>query len=310
MSAGRLGSARIAILTIIDEEFAAVASVFNTGQNINGSPYFVELLNASQAYNVVVRMASGRGNHPAGEAIKDYIEDLRPEIFLLVGIAGGIENRDNTTLGDVVVADFVSWSEFQKLDQGKVLPRFIPYDHPSGYLRQTFVDPARMENLWTQRVTIRRPILTAAAPKVIVGHIVAGEKLLGDPTNEYQKGILDHFDNAIAVDMESMGVGRAVFAARRTSSYNPIYLVIRGISDLTNIESNAAQRREWKAYAGHVAAVFAKELTDRIMAVANQTSEPRTSQFQNGIVASGSSRGTIRKRIWRFIELRILRRSP
>ena len=39
-------------------------------------------------------------------------------------------------------------------------------------------------------------------PKIVVGNLIAGEKILGDKENEYQRAILEEFDKAIVVDME------------------------------------------------------------------------------------------------------------
>ncbi len=105
--------------------------------------------------------------------------------------------------------------------------------------------------------------------------LIAGEKLLGDPTNEEQRKIVDFFSDAAAVDMESVAVARATYEARRTVGYNPRFLVIRGVSDLIRADpkiSNDAERANWTAAACRSAACFAKDLVESFLA----TPDPRS----------------------------------
>ena len=91
---GRIGFARIAILTIIDEELAAVRDIFNTKDNIIATPYFVDNSSTNvHEYEIVIRRAPDRGNHTALETIAYFVEDFRPEFILLIGIAGGVGRR-------------------------------------------------------------------------------------------------------------------------------------------------------------------------------------------------------------------------
>jgi nucleoside phosphorylase len=154
----------------------------------------------------------------AGEVARDVIEDFRPAFLLLVGIAGGFANRDGTALGDVILADFVDYSELRKVVDGKSLPRHVAYDHPSIYLRENFAEPAGRSE-WHRRIDLDRP--AAGVPKLLVGHIVAGEKLWGDPSSAEQKALLDQYPKALAVEMEAMGFARAVSKARNSYDYNP-----------------------------------------------------------------------------------------
>lgn len=266
-SRGRKGTAAFCVLTIVDDEMNAARDVFGANVNIPASPYFVKNTSLSSEYDVVIRKASDRGNHPAGEAVKDFIEDFRPEFILLIGVAGGNSQADGVAKGDVVVADFVDYYEVRKMIGGKSLARKSPYDHPSLYLRENFVDPRRAGSNWIPLITLKRPD-GIGVPKLIIGNLVAGEKLLSDPDNPVQKKILQEFDKAAAVDMESYGVARSVFNARKSVYYNPQYLVIRGISDLVDVadEDNDEQRRIWRKYASCAAAAFGRCLVEAVLA--------------------------------------------
>lgn len=262
---GRRGKALFGVLTIVEDELAVARAIFEMNHRISGSPYYVKSASSSNEYDVVIRRAADRGNLPAARATSELIEDFRPMFILLIGIAGGNSAVDGVAKGDIVVADFVDYSEFRKIAAGKDLKRNLPYDHPSLYLRENFVDHLRTDYDWSTLRDANRPVV--GVTKVIIGNIVAGEKLLGDPDNPYQKEVLKTFDKAAAIDMESFGVARTVFEARRSVQYNPQYLVIRGISDLVDVadEDNDEQRGLWKTCACTAAATFGKELVNAVI---------------------------------------------
>jgi len=129
---------------------------------------------------------------------------------------------------------------------------------------------------------------------VITKPIVAGEKVLSDPEHDEQRRVVARFGDAIGVDMESYGVGKGIHLARTAVDYNPLFLVIRGVSDLVESAEdkrlggglgrfnlsirvlpgargdaaalNQEQRDRWRNYAAGAAAAFASEVIERIVA--------------------------------------------
>ena len=259
---GRRGSAKIAVITVIREELDVAREVFETLHNVPGSPYYVPAIRGDHQYDLILRKCADRSNVPSFEATSDFIEDYRPSILMLLGIAGGIEGRDNVALGDVVVADFVNYSEFAKLAENEVRFRNKPHDHPSLNVRESFAEPLEYDD-WQKFNPVERP--DAGKAKTVVGNIVAGEKIYGDSENEFQKVVLEYFDKAVAVDMESMGFARAVFHARKSVHYNPQCAIIRGISDLVDDKQNPQTRDKWKRYAAGSAAAFARGLVEKLL---------------------------------------------
>lgn len=150
----------------------------------------------------------------------------------------------------------------RKLVDGSDSARWVPFDHPSVYLGDTIAARVVNKEKWIERIQAKRP--APGRPKIIIGNLIAGEKILGDKQNAYQTAILNEFDKAIVVDMESYGVARGVYSARGTRYYNLNYLVVRGISDLTNQEQNNATRSEWRNYAASAAAAFTMETVDQV----------------------------------------------
>ncbi len=269
---GRLGSARIALVTVVDEERDALLNAFGIGVNIPGKPYFVRELKEQHQYDIVTLQASDRSNLPAGEAVANLVEDFRPEYAFLIGTAGGVKGRDNLTLGDVVVADYVDYIELRKWLDGDDMPRRIPYDHPSLNLRDAYARPQSVTKEWVTRVPENiRP--EPGTPKLLIGNIMAAEKIMGDPTKEEQKRILKEFGKALAVDTESVGFAREVFKARKYAHYNLQYLVIRGVSDDVNDVANQSLRERWRNYASATAVALAFVIVEKLLATTDQDFE-------------------------------------
>lgn len=261
---GRIGHAHIGLMTVTVEEAAAVQRVFGlkhqlpgTGYTANAPPY------DGNHFQIIHRRMPHQTNMTSVQVAGDLIEDFRPQFLVLIGTAGGHSGRDGISLGDVVVADYLDYSGYWKYKDGLVLERKLPHDHPSGHMVENYVEPLRTRpQRWIERIQTHRP--NDGTPKLIVGGIVSGNILLGDPRNEEQRRILGHFEKAYAFEMEGYGVSSAVYKARRSVQYNPQYLVVRGISDLVDQdpEANQANRQEWTPYAVAAAATFAAVLIE------------------------------------------------
>jgi nucleoside phosphorylase len=262
---GLRGRARVAVLTVVDDELKQLQQALRCTNNLAGTAYWVREKLPSTTYEVVLKQLADRGNIASGECASEIIEDFRPHYLLLVGIGGGIEGRDDMGIGDVVIADHVDYYEFRKLMDGKSMSRKIPLDHPSRLLRCDIAKPMSDMGHWTSAIALKRPI--DGVCKAIVGNLIAGEKLLADGSSAIQRDILEEYDKAIAVDMESVGVARAVFKARGSVHYNLQYAVVRGVSDLVDADDNDGMRRQWRPYAASAAAAFAAGMIERLLEI-------------------------------------------
>jgi nucleoside phosphorylase len=229
---GRLGKSRVAVLTVVDEEFAAVKSAGQFQNEAGYKDWRYRNLLANGKFDVVLAQCASRGNVSCGQAVRDLFEQVRPDLVILSGIAGGCEGRDDVSLGDVVVGDYVQYYELMKLVNNQYDQRFVPIDYPSDYFRQSLVKFLEHDDNWRQAILVDRPV--AGTPSIKFGHILTGEKLLADSKNAYQKKIMKMFTKALAADMESYGFAKEIFYIRDNTDYNLRYLILRGISDLTN----------------------------------------------------------------------------
>ncbi|MBI2738493.1 MAG: hypothetical protein HYX38_18345 [Rhodospirillales bacterium] len=251
-------------MTIIDEEFDAVQKVFGLNRNIAGSGYFVGDPVAADEWNIALVQASDRSNVPVANEVRSFMEDLRPEVLILVGIAGGLcdegKGRDGIQPGDVLIADQVSYVEFLKIDSKKgVRLRTYAIDHPSVPLRKSVGMPISKQFKIAEAAEETLP--TSGSFKIHIGSIVSGEKVLGDVKSHVQQQLLEPFDKALAVDMESIGMARAICDGRDSFWYHPRYAIIRGISDLVSDANNDDQRADWKPIAAYVAALVAQQFS-------------------------------------------------
>jgi nucleoside phosphorylase len=271
------------VLTILEGEFEALQAVFKGLVAIPGAGQFwspdpIRL-------DVVIARSPDRGNVPALSAAAALLEQFRPEALILVGIGAGIV-RDRideaAQLGDVVVPDYLHYAEFAKIARGRYLKRHAAYDQPSVSLRMDHVDQARIVGEWPKCLATPRPDETERQPELVVGALVAGDKVFSDPSDEFQRRVVEEHQDAVAVDMESFGVARAVHESRTSVLFNPRLLVIRGVSDRVFVDPSMAggtdpqsDRDAWREYAAAAAACLAHEIVDRIVNAADDRDESR-----------------------------------
>ncbi|WP_315094721.1 hypothetical protein [uncultured Cellulomonas sp.] len=292
MLQGRRGHARAVVLTVVDEELNAVLEEFSTASELRGHGCWTTGM-VDDVHPVLVAQSSDRSNMPSAESVHDLVEDWRPEFVVLVGIAGGIvrlredsESVSGPNAGDVVCVEYVHYGEYTKNVNGERQMRYFPVQHPSTELIKRHVRPLAREG-WHHDLPTTRPSDTpqetpsdrapgsgGSAPILRFGELVSVEFLAGDATVAQQRDVFGQYDHALAVDMESAGVARAMHVASSDVHYRPTWLCIRGISDRTaaTLEAQAAlgaendtERVQWRPYASAAAARVARLVVERLL---------------------------------------------
>jgi nucleoside phosphorylase len=257
---GRLGRTRVAVISVIDEEFEAAQKALRAHKHIPGSSYYAVAPSKTNVWDVVLSQLTDRSNIPAAIDISTLIDDLRPQILVLVGIAGGMcdgkKPRDGLRLGDVVIGNFVSYVEFAKIAKGRMSGRNLALDHPSIPLNKNV--SLAIQKSSPKKLSIKNPNGSRAF-NVKIGEIASGEKIMGDVAHPVQIKLLKPFEKAIAFDMESAGMARTVCSRRSSFWYHPRYVVVRGISDLVSPKDNSATREKWKRFSASAAAEIVRE---------------------------------------------------
>lgn len=291
---GRHGHARVGVLTVLPEEFEAVRHALDAHIEVDGTTACYAPEHDDGRVPFVVTRCTDRTISPAAESTQYLLSDWRPEIVVLAGIAGGIQRPrvgpgggiewKGLAPGDLIVCSYVHYAAYTKNVPGEELQRYFPIDHPPAAPVQRLGDALAIaapgETPWFEDVGCDRP--AEGAPRIEIGEIIHVEGVAGAPLDAHQKRFLARFDHAIGVDMESAGVGRGVHAARTLethySSYNPVWLGLRAVSDRVYAVSteaheaalppdadNNAERELWKRYACAVVGRASREVVTRLL---------------------------------------------
>jgi nucleoside phosphorylase len=255
-----------AIVTVLPEIHARVRKALGLDQEtiVDGREYWYGEIASrydGRPHVVVCGRTTDRFNTPASAFTTDMVNAWRPRYVVVCDIAGGVSFA-GVALGDVVVHERLHYFEAQKIVPGQVRERFFEFSPASPVLRER---ARAVSNLrWQDDIEETDPDSKPEPPKLHEGEIVVGEKVLGDRHNPVVEAVLEKYDNAIAVDMESAGVGYAVLHATFKELF-PQFLVVRGISDYFDVdrkggEDNNATRKVFKPYAAATAAAVLKHL--------------------------------------------------
>src|SRR5947209_3804135 len=107
----KVEKADFAILTILQEEHEAILARFTTDPYSDPSSqqtYGISQVQTKDGKNCTVAIARTirQGNDASQQLANRMINDLDPQMLLVVGIAGGVPDTD-FTLGDVIVSSHI-----------------------------------------------------------------------------------------------------------------------------------------------------------------------------------------------------------
>lgn len=205
-----------------------------------------------RSFDVAV-IETGAGNIEAAILATRAEEVFRPDIVVMLGIAGGIKDVE---IGDVVAASKVYWIEGGK--QGIVLSPRPDFAEVSPSLKQAARAVAAGEDWRTRAGTAGggKWSETGREPAALVAPIVIGEKVLADRESEVVRLVRDTYSDAVAVAMEDVGALRGGRAAERARTIS-----IRGVSDLVDAKEAADAAGSQPLAAANAAAFLFEVLT-------------------------------------------------
>ncbi|MFD7240505.1 5'-methylthioadenosine/S-adenosylhomocysteine nucleosidase family protein [Streptomyces massasporeus] len=216
---------------------------------------------------------TNKGNHSAAVIAERAIQEFSPVAVVFVGVAGAL--WDATRLGDVVMASHVyAYHGGTSEDDGlKARPR--AWEAPHG-ISQVASHLARLDD-WADPTPGHED-----GPQVRFGAIAAGEIVQNSRLSAEAKWIRQHYNDALAIEMEAAGVAQAGHL-----SGAPV-AIVRGISDRADGTKNSSEDRRWQPRAAANAAAFAIRLAVELMREQEEVAMP-----QNGRVPSAdrSDRG-------------------
>jgi nucleoside phosphorylase len=268
-------SVDVAIITILEQEYEAVLRLLKRKRRVTGSAEMgnqhawvigeIDAPDFDVPYTAVLAMSPRSGTNAAVIVTKNTLQAFDPRCVLVVGIAGGLGDLQ---LGDVVVADRICAYEY-----GKVGSEFHPrndLDSPTDAsifsAAKTF---AARHPYWFSELE-HSDETRHHTPRIVVGHVASGDKVVDDPTSEFFTSVVRGRPNIAAIEMEGAGAATAVQDVRemqRGASFG----MIRGISDLPHQggaslgtqpgkSAQTKTRDSWKVPASTAAAAAAIQL--------------------------------------------------
>ncbi|MGW5095065.1 5'-methylthioadenosine/S-adenosylhomocysteine nucleosidase family protein [Streptomyces nodosus] len=203
---------------------------------------------------------TNKGNNSAAVIAERAIQEFSPVAVLFVGVAGAL--WDTTRLGDVVMASHVyAYHGGTSEDDGlKARPRV--WEAPHG-ISQLASHLARL-NDWADTTPGHEDGL-----QVRFGAIAAGEIVQNSRISAEAKWIRQHYNDALAIEMEAAGVAQAGHL-----SGAPV-AIVRGISDRADGTKNSSEDRNWQPRAAANAAAFALRLAVELVGEQEEAAMPQ-----------------------------------
>jgi nucleoside phosphorylase len=281
MSEEKIEKVEVVIITPIELEFQAVLSHLSVIQVIEdpgtGTIYYSGNFKGVHQLWQIVLVQSGSGIMETSISILETVRLFQPEIVILTGIAGGIKD---VKLGDVVVG-----TKAYGYERGKQLetvfaarPKVKNYTHR---LVERAKVVARSKD-WIKRV-IAPPNTTNLIHETTIetyfGPITSGNKVLASDQSDLVKDIKLHFNDALAVEMEAIGL-EVLDRFPEIMSIN-----IRGISDLLSAKTETDRLGYQELAAAHASA-FVFELLSQLNVNRQsvKTNEPSTKDKAIGFI--------------------------
>ncbi|WP_406113841.1 purine phosphorylase [Streptomyces sp. NBC_01014] len=254
----------VVILTALNLEYQAVRQKLASPQmhrHERGTRFEVGTVQGASC-RVALGLTS-KGNHSAAVIAERAIQEFSPVAVLFVGVAGAL--WDATRLGDVVMASHVyAYHGGTSEDDGlKARPRV--WEAPHG-ISQLASHLARLDD-WADPASSPED-----APQVRFGAVAAGEVVQNSRISAEAKWIRQHYNDALAIEMEAAGVAQAGHL-----NGAPV-AIIRGISDRADGTKNSTDDRNWQPQAAANAAAFAIRLVVELAAEQEEDSVPRDSR--------------------------------
>lgn len=172
---------------------------------------------------------TSKGNHAAAVLAERAIQEFSPAAVIFAGVAGALWD---TPLGDVVVATHVyAYHGGTSEDDGlKARPRVWEMAHGVSQLAAHLGRTGE----WMGGLPVG-----ARVPKVHLAPIAAGEIVQNSRISYEARWIRDHFNDALAIEMEGAGVAQAGHL-----NESPV-AIVRGIAVLVLLVSGRAAAVRW-----------------------------------------------------------------
>jgi adenosylhomocysteine nucleosidase len=240
------------VLTALGLEYDAIREFLegiHPVSPVSGTQYETGTITGKEWSWQVTIARIGEGNTNAAVHCERVIRAFHPHVVLFVGVAGSLR-RDSVRLGDVVVASRVAVYQGGKDgDRFRARAQTFECSHVMGQVAGKLSQRAH-RGQWLRRLGV----VPDPVPEVHLKPIATGDVVIDGEDGWARRLIEEHYNDAVAVEMESAGLLLAAHANGDLSAG-----VIRGISDLT-VGKHQADSAGWQDRAARHAAGFGVEL--------------------------------------------------
>lgn len=203
---------KIGIIAAMDKEFTQLLTLLDG--RLTERRNHKDFVLGDLGENTLVLQKCGIGKVNAAIGAVEMIDNYHPDLVVSTGVAGGADKNLNVT--EVVVGTSYTYHDAycgKECEYGQIMGLPPVYHAPSSLIE----------------IAKSLPVATP----VHAGLIVSGEWFVD--SREKMRSILDHFPDAVAVDMESCAI------AQTCHIYQTPFLSFRIISDVPLKDDNAAQ---------------------------------------------------------------------
>ncbi len=234
----------LVILTPIEIEYRSIRLLLNDLEKKYKEGLLYEIgqfQGKNHKYTIALRL-TGSKNAKVALAAEKAVQHWRPEMVWLLGVAGGVKD---VHIGDVVVGTKAYGYESGKETPEGFVARPEVYFYNGGLVEQARA--IERAGAWQKRFPEAENV-----SKVIFGPIASGDKVIASIKSPIYHRLKKHYNDTIALEMESTGFASAMAAYSDIPAIN-----IRGVSDLlenkTQSDSGGGQALAMKNLAAFVA---------------------------------------------------------
>ena len=261
------------IITILPEELSAIADVFQLKKKdykFGERAYYRGYVHSSKvnaSREVICTQALAQGESSVINAYHEMIHNYHPKIIFLIGIAGGVqddepmnqgkaEKRKELDLCDVVIARSIIDYELRKENEASIQHRGVCYSTNAA------VTAVINEFL----VDIQKTAISSAKDgkndtiNVLFDAIGSGNAVIANRLSSILEWLKNFNSKVAAVEMEAAGISSAFYESFGSNSKTKGLLVVRGISDLADVDK--ALCKAYRIPAARNAALVSKRIME------------------------------------------------
>ena len=175
-------------------------------------------------WRVILAQPLEKGPHAMQSLVKDILTEMRPELLLMVGMCGGIEENGANENSVIVAKQVVNYE-----------PQRVRPDGPSLKPSSYRCDPRILGclNALNRRGALGHAAKDGqAAIELLAKDIGSGEKLIDDLNSPERGKIVRMSGDLVGVEQEGHGLYHPLWEDLLRGATPPPYALVKGVSDL------------------------------------------------------------------------------